>query len=85
MAPRGRWISKSRGNTPYAGGYITVRHGRPERDVHALQIEIDRTLYLGADLLTPGAGFDKAAQMLAAVTAAIAARALEIPLPIAAE
>ncbi len=72
-------------NTPYAGGYITVRHGRPERDVHALQIEIDRTLYLGADLLTPGAGFDKVAQMLAAVTAAIAARALEIPLPIAAE
>ena len=72
-------------NTPYAGGYITVRHGRPERDVHALQIEIDRALYLGADLLTPGPGFDRVAQMLAAVSAAIAARALEIALPIAAE
>lgn len=72
-------------NTPYAGGYITARHGRPEKDIHALQIEIDRTLYLGADLLTPGPGFDKVARMLAAVTAAIAARACETPLPIAAE
>lgn len=35
-------------NTPYAGGHIIERHGNPARGVHALQIEIDRTLYLDA-------------------------------------
>src|SRR5690606_17567504 len=40
-------------NSPYAGGYILDRHGRPERGIHALQIEIDRSLYLKADLRTP--------------------------------
>ena len=29
-------------NAPYAGGYITERHGRPARGVHALQLELDR-------------------------------------------
>ena len=33
-------------NRPYAGGYITEHYGRPARDVHAVQIEINRGLYL---------------------------------------
>ncbi|MGD0189899.1 MAG: N-formylglutamate amidohydrolase [Rhizomicrobium sp.] len=33
-------------NLPYAGGYTTQLHGRPARGVHALQIEINRGLYL---------------------------------------
>ncbi|MEO1000519.1 MAG: N-formylglutamate amidohydrolase [Pseudomonadota bacterium] len=33
-------------NAPFAGGYITQHYGAPERGVHALQIEIDRALYL---------------------------------------
>jgi N-formylglutamate deformylase len=33
-------------NTPYAGGYTTALHGRRDAFVHALQIEINRTLYL---------------------------------------
>ncbi|MBS0502348.1 MAG: N-formylglutamate amidohydrolase [Proteobacteria bacterium] len=37
-----------RENSPYAGGHIIERHGNPARGVHALQIEIDRTLYLDA-------------------------------------
>src|SRR3546814_18458772 len=36
-------------NTPYAGGYITARHGRPDRNIHALPLEIDRSGYLGPD------------------------------------
>lgn len=51
-------------NIPYAGGYVVERHGNPASDVHALQLEIDRRSYLGADLRTPGAGFDRAAQLL---------------------
>lgn len=46
-------------NDPYAGGAIVERHGRPEANVHALQIEIDRRLYLDIDLRSPGPGFDR--------------------------
>ena len=33
-------------NRPYAGGYITTCYGRPETDVHALQIEVRRGLFM---------------------------------------
>jgi len=33
-------------NTPYSGGFITRNYGRPARGVHALQIEINRALYM---------------------------------------
>lgn len=39
-----------RENTPYAGGHIVERHGRPARGVHAVQVELDRSLYLDASL-----------------------------------
>ena len=35
-----------RHNTPYAGGFTTVHYGRPKTGVHALQIEINRGLYM---------------------------------------
>jgi N-formylglutamate amidohydrolase len=35
-----------RRNDPYAGGFITRHYGRPAEDVHVLQIEIARTLYM---------------------------------------
>lgn len=72
-------------NNPFAGGYITARHGRPARGIHALQIEIDRSLYLASDLLSPGPRFDAVAAMIAAVTAALAAQAAAPPQSIAAE
>lgn len=72
-------------NIPYAGGYITARHGRPNEHVHALQIEIDRSLYLDAALRMPGNGFERTALLLAEVTAALAARAIEPPQALAAE
>jgi N-formylglutamate deformylase len=33
-------------NAPFAGGYITQTYGRPQAGVQALQIEIDRSLYM---------------------------------------
>lgn len=72
-------------NAPYAGGYVTSRHGRPASAIHALQIEIDRSLYLDADLREPGPGFDRVARMLAAVAGALAAHSQEPPQAIAAE
>lgn len=44
-------------NRPYAGGYITEHYGRPARDVHAVQIEINRGLYLNELTLRPTAAF----------------------------
>ncbi len=35
-----------RRNDPYAGGYVTRHYGRPRDGVHALQIEIARSLYM---------------------------------------
>lgn len=35
-----------RRNDPYAGGYITRHYGRPREGIHALQIEICRSLYM---------------------------------------
>ncbi|MBL4599517.1 MAG: N-formylglutamate amidohydrolase [Rhizobiaceae bacterium] len=33
-------------NKPYAGGFITQHYGRPENGLHAVQIEINRGLYM---------------------------------------
>jgi N-formylglutamate deformylase len=33
-------------NVPYAGGYTTHLYGEPGRSVHALQVEVNRALYL---------------------------------------
>ena len=44
-------------NIPYAGGYTTQLHGRPSRNRHALQIEINRALYMDEDAVRPNAAF----------------------------
>jgi N-formylglutamate amidohydrolase len=33
-------------NDPYQGGYITTHHGNPKGDIHAIQIEMRRDLYM---------------------------------------
>jgi N-formylglutamate amidohydrolase len=45
-------------NRPYAGGHITACYGRPEADVHALQIEVRRGLYMDEHTLRPHATID---------------------------
>ncbi len=40
-------------NAPYAGGYTTHLHGRPMLGTHALQIEINRALYLDEERIAP--------------------------------
>jgi N-formylglutamate deformylase len=44
-------------NAPFAGAYILQTYGKPNRRQHALQIEIDRSLYLDAKTLRPSDGF----------------------------
>jgi N-formylglutamate amidohydrolase len=43
LAERGLRVQR---NQPYAGGYTTQRYGRPGLGRHALQIEINRALYM---------------------------------------
>lgn len=72
-------------NTPYAGGYVVTRHGRPDRAIHALQIEIDRAAYLDAAAREPGPGFVGMCALVAAVAEALAVRLLGAEQPLAAE
>ncbi|MET0605855.1 MAG: N-formylglutamate amidohydrolase [Beijerinckiaceae bacterium] len=61
---RARGLSILR-NKPYAGGFITEHYGRPARDRHAIQIEINRALYMDERTLTPTSGFAPLAAALA--------------------
>jgi N-formylglutamate deformylase len=40
-------------NEPYKGGFITTHHGRPHENVHAIQIELRRDLYMDEAAFTP--------------------------------
>lgn len=44
-------------NAPYAGGFCTRFYGRPDDQVHALQIEINRKLYMDERRIVPAEGF----------------------------
>jgi N-formylglutamate amidohydrolase len=44
-------------NKPYAGGFITEHYGRPPRGLHALQIEVNRGLYMDERTLQKTRGF----------------------------
>lgn len=46
-------------NRPYAGGFITEHYGRPARAIHALQIEINRGLYLDEHTLARTRDFSR--------------------------
>lgn len=58
-------------NAPYAGGYTTRRYGRPRRGQHALQIEINRGLYMDEQLIVRSAGFAALRRVIDAVIADI--------------
>ncbi|MCH9765210.1 MAG: N-formylglutamate amidohydrolase [Alphaproteobacteria bacterium] len=45
-------------NRPYAGGYITEHYGRPKSGIHALQLELNRCLYLDEPRIEKTDGFD---------------------------
>jgi N-formylglutamate amidohydrolase len=65
-------------NRPYAGGYVLERHARPLQGLHALQLEIDRSLYLDSRMNEPGEGFDSVVAVLVGVVRQLAAEVAEI-------
>lgn len=38
-------------NNPYSGGFTTQNYGRPRRGIHALQIELNRALYMDEETI----------------------------------
>ena len=46
-------------NHPYAGGHTTLHYGRPSEGLHAVQVEINRDLYLHPVTLAPKPGFER--------------------------
>jgi len=45
-------------NTPFAGAYIAQHYGRPSRRQHAVQVEIDRSLYMNEVTIRKAPDFD---------------------------
>lgn len=54
-------------NQPYAGGWTTQVRGRPAEGFHAVQIELNRALYLDEATLEPGPGWSRCAAGVARV------------------
>ena len=74
-------------NKPYAGGFITEHYGRPARRLHALQVEVNRGLYMNERTFQKTAGFDALAEDLARFSADLMAMPDHhfLDLPLAAE
>lgn len=68
-------------NRPYAGGYILDRHGQPRRGIHAMQIEICRSLYLDAALDRPTPKLPAIARLVAGLIALLGTELRQIVPP----
>ncbi len=63
-----------RRNRPYAGGYCTQHYGRPATGIHALQIEINRALYMDEATLDRRPDFSRIAADMTRLLAALMRR-----------
>jgi N-formylglutamate amidohydrolase len=74
-------------NKPYAGGFITEHYGRPARGLHALQIEVNRGLYMDERTYRRSGGFVALANDLTRFAVGLATLPIETdrPMPLAAE
>ena len=70
FATRGYRVTR---NKPYAGGFITEHYGRPLKGLHAVQIEINRALYMDERTLAPHDGFPPLAEAITSVLAEVSA------------
>lgn len=68
-------------NTPYAGGFTTRHYGKPRTGSHALQIELNRALYMDEGSHAKTAGFAHLAQDLEGVVGELAALVKDISFP----
>ncbi len=71
-------------NAPFAGAYIAQTYGRPTRNQHVVQVEIDRALYMDEAAIAPRPDFHQFRAVMGDVVAEIAAFG-KTSLPLAAE
>ncbi|WP_299619978.1 N-formylglutamate amidohydrolase [uncultured Tateyamaria sp.] len=71
-------------NAPFAGAYITQAYGRPSRNQHAVQVEIDRSLYMDERTIQPHSGFEETRARLRSVVDEISTIG-QVRVPLAAE
>ena len=64
-----------RRNDPYAGGFVTRHYGRPRDAVHALQLELCRSLYMDEARIEKRPGFSTVQAHLSTLSARLAAEA----------
>jgi N-formylglutamate amidohydrolase len=69
---RGRGYVVSR-NKPYAGGFITEHYGNPAAGLHAVQLELNRALYMDERRYERSAAFARVAADLEAVAEEVGA------------
>lgn len=72
-------------NHPYSGEYILRLHARPHSNIHALQLEVDRALYLDSSMREPGIFTGRIADLICNLVRALAEQALGSEAMIAAE
>ena len=61
-----------RRNSPFAGAYICSAYGRPAQNIHVVQLEINRSLYMDERTILPNANFDDVAAGLSRVIRTLA-------------
>jgi N-formylglutamate amidohydrolase len=59
-------------NAPFAGAFIAQNYGRPLRQCHVVQIEIDRAMYMDESVIAPRADFVQFCGLIAGVVADLA-------------
>ena len=68
-------------NAPFAGAFTTQHYGRPQREQHVVQVEIDRSLYMNEETIQPNANFSAFQDLITEVVAKLASfGAQEVPL-----
>lgn len=60
-------------NAPFAGAFVAKNYGRPSRHQHVVQIEIDRSLYMNEETITPLVDFETFRRRITAVVENLAA------------
>ena len=60
-------------NAPFAGAYITQHYGRPSRNQHVVQVEINRGLYMDEARVRPSPDFESFRRVITSVVSEIAA------------
>jgi N-formylglutamate deformylase len=65
-------------NKPYAGGFITEHYGNPAAGLHAIQLELNRALYMDERRFEKHAGFARLADDLSVLVRQLR-RGLESP------